>query len=44
VLTGGCRPIELLQLLPGSAWTIEYRRVITAYWVPSELVVARRRR
>lgn len=43
LLTGGCRPIELLELLPGSAWTIDYRRVITAYWVPSELIVARHR-
>ena len=43
LLTGGCHPIELLELLPGSAWTIDYRRVITAHWVPSELLVARPR-
>lgn len=42
-LTGGCRPIELLELVPGSAWTIEHRRIVSAYWVSSELVVARRR-
>lgn len=41
-LTGGCRPIELLDLLSG-AWTIDHRRVVSAYGVPSELVVARPR-
>jgi ubiquinone/menaquinone biosynthesis C-methylase UbiE len=40
VLTGGCRPVELRKLLLGSAWTIDFRRVITVRWVPSELVVA----
>ena len=42
-LTGGCRPLELLDFVRGSAWTVDHRRVITAYGVPSELVVARPR-
>jgi ubiquinone/menaquinone biosynthesis C-methylase UbiE len=39
-LTGGCRPIELLDLLPRSHWRIEHRHVFTRYAIPSEIVVA----
>jgi SAM-dependent methyltransferase len=39
-LTGGCRPIELLDLLPATQWRIEQRHVLTRYAIPSELIVA----
>jgi ubiquinone/menaquinone biosynthesis C-methylase UbiE len=40
LLTGGCRPIELLDLLPDSDWHIEHRHVVTSYAIPSETIVA----
>jgi SAM-dependent methyltransferase len=42
MLVGGCRPIELTQLLEEALWTIVQRRVVTAWLVSSEVVVARR--
>ena len=39
-LVGGCRPIELLALLPDTSWRIEHRNVLTPFGVPSEIVIA----
>jgi ubiquinone/menaquinone biosynthesis C-methylase UbiE len=39
---GGCRPIRVVSLLPSDRWHIEYRRVLTMFGVPAEVVVARR--
>jgi len=41
--TGGCRPLSLVPLLDGGAWEVVFRRVVVAWGVPSEGVVARRR-
>jgi ubiquinone/menaquinone biosynthesis C-methylase UbiE len=41
-LVGGCRPIELTDLLTGPAWTVRHREVVVRFGVPSEVVVARR--
>jgi ubiquinone/menaquinone biosynthesis C-methylase UbiE len=43
-LVGGCRPVELLDCLPGTHWRVDYARVITRFGVPSEFVVAAKRR
>lgn len=40
VLTGGCRPIALLDLLPSTSWLVEQQQIVTAYTMPSEVVVA----
>jgi ubiquinone/menaquinone biosynthesis C-methylase UbiE len=42
-LVGGCRPIELLRLLPEADWEIRHHRRVDPFGVPSEVVVARRR-
>lgn len=39
---GGCRPIELRDLVSGQAWHIEHREVVVRFGVPTELLVARR--
>lgn len=39
-LVGGCRPIELLDYLPEMHWRIEYVNVVTAFGMPSEVLVA----
>ncbi len=39
-LVGGCHPILLSPLLHPSEWVVEYRRVVVAYCVASEVVVA----
>ena len=41
-MVGGCRPIELTDLIAGSAWSLRHREVHVRYGVPSEVVVARR--
>lgn len=41
-LVGGCRPIELLDLLDQTQWTTLHREVLTAWSVSSEVVVAQR--
>jgi ubiquinone/menaquinone biosynthesis C-methylase UbiE len=41
-LLGGCRPIELSELLDARAWEIVQREVVTSWAVPSEVLVARR--
>ncbi len=41
-LVGGCRPIELRELVTGSEWHLKYVEAVVRYGVPSEVVVARR--
>jgi ubiquinone/menaquinone biosynthesis C-methylase UbiE len=40
-LVGGCRPISLAQHINLNYWEPEYRNVIIAFGVPSEVLVAR---
>jgi SAM-dependent methyltransferase len=42
MLVGGCRPIEILRLVPPPDWTIEYESVLTPFGVPCEVAVARK--
>ncbi len=39
-LVGGCRPVRLTEFLPPQRWRVDYRDVIVAYGIPSEVVVA----
>lgn len=41
-LVGGCRPIELTDLVTGPAWSLRHREVLVSFGVPSEVVVAER--
>lgn len=41
-LVGGCRPLDLLPLLPESEWHVEHHSKVVAFGVPSEVVVAKR--
>lgn len=41
-LVGGCRPIELTDLLAGREWAMQHREVVVRFGVPSEVVLARR--
>jgi len=43
-LVGGCRPIRLAALLDLSRWDLLFREVLTPYGVPSETVVAQKKR
>jgi ubiquinone/menaquinone biosynthesis C-methylase UbiE len=40
-LVGGCRPLRLDRYLHASHWVPEYRNVVIAFGVPSEVLVAR---
>jgi SAM-dependent methyltransferase len=42
-LVGGCRPLELIPLLAEAQWESAQRKVVVAWGIPSEVVVARRR-
>jgi len=42
-LVGGCRPIELREMLGDADWSIEYLNTIVRFGVPSEIVVARKK-
>jgi ubiquinone/menaquinone biosynthesis C-methylase UbiE len=42
-LVGGCRPIALRDFLSESHWRIVHREVVTAFGVPSEVLVACKR-
>lgn len=42
-LVGGCRPISLEQYIDPGLWTREYRNVVVAFAVPSEVLVVRAR-
>lgn len=39
-LVGGCRPIELLDLLSVRQFKVEYRNVVVSFGIPSEVLVA----
>ena len=39
-LVGGCRPISLLDYIAASDWRVDFRRIITQFGVPTELIVA----
>lgn len=43
-LVGGCRPLELRTMLPASSFHLEYVHVVTAFGIPSEIIVAKRQR
>jgi SAM-dependent methyltransferase len=40
-LVGGCRPLELQALLSASQWQLVSVNVVTAFGIPSEIVVAK---
>lgn len=40
-LVGGCRPIKFETYVDPERWKIEYRNVVVAFGVPSEVLVAR---
>ena len=42
MLVGGCRPIEILDLVPAPGWKIEYQNVVAPFGIPCEIVVARK--
>ena len=39
---GGCRPIELQDFVQDRLWQVEYRNVVVARGIPSEILVARK--
>jgi ubiquinone/menaquinone biosynthesis C-methylase UbiE len=39
-LVGGCRPIRLRDYLPEAEWKIEYRNMVSAFGISSEIVIA----
>ena len=39
-LVGGCRPLEMALFLTPSVWQVRHRRVVTAFGISSEVVVA----
>jgi ubiquinone/menaquinone biosynthesis C-methylase UbiE len=41
-LVGGCRPLELLTLLEGRSFQLEYGQTVVAFGIPSEIVIAKR--
>jgi ubiquinone/menaquinone biosynthesis C-methylase UbiE len=41
-LVGGCRPLELCALLPAHLFHLEYVKKVTAFGIPSEIIVAKR--
>jgi SAM-dependent methyltransferase len=42
-LVGGCRPLDVLPLLPPAEWEVAHHAKVVAFGVTSELLVARRR-
>ena len=40
-LVGGCRPLELQALLSASGWQLVSVNIVTAFGIPSEIVVAK---
>lgn len=43
-LTGGCRPIRLHAFFEPGSFSIDYHSVVTPYGVPSEILIASRKR
>ncbi len=41
-LVGGCRPVDLRKFLPASRWELVYVNIVTAFGIPSEVIVAER--
>jgi ubiquinone/menaquinone biosynthesis C-methylase UbiE len=41
-LVGGCRPLELRDLLQAHPFHLEYVHMVTAFGIPSEIIVAKR--
>jgi ubiquinone/menaquinone biosynthesis C-methylase UbiE len=39
-LVGGCRPVRLEPFIDRRCWSVEYRRVVTQFSVPSEVILA----
>ena len=39
-LVGGCKPVKLTEFLRQEYWTVLHHRVVVAYGIPSEVVVA----
>jgi len=39
-LVGGCRPTQLLKHLPSDEWQIQYRTVVVAWGIASEVLIA----
>lgn len=39
-LLGGCRPLRLLSFLDADRWSILFRRVVSRFAIPSEVIVA----
>jgi len=39
-LLGGCRPIDVLPVLPASDWEVRFHRKVVAFAITSEVVVA----
>jgi hypothetical protein len=42
-VVGGCRPIDVLPLLPSADWEGKHHSKLVAFGVTSEVLVARRR-
>lgn len=42
-LLGGCRPIRLREHISAHRWKLEHHRVVVAYGIASETLIARRR-
>lgn len=43
-MVGGCRPINLENRIPKTDWDIKYHKVVTAGGIPSEVLIAERRK
>lgn len=41
-LVGGCRPVEVVPLLPEADWEVAHSAKVVAWGIPSEVLVARR--
>jgi len=39
-IVGGCRPIQLTELLPAAQWQIRYQTVVVAWGIASEVLIA----
>jgi ubiquinone/menaquinone biosynthesis C-methylase UbiE len=39
-LVGGCRPVELREFVPRDRWRVDDDRVVSAFGIPSEILVA----
>ena len=39
-LVGGCRPLELRVWLPRTEWDVDYHHAVTAFGIPSEILIA----